>query len=442
MDLVRYIREQLAAGQDIQIIVSLLEQSGFKSEQINAAFREALSSTEVGSTAASTARPVTESAAPESAPPSSPAPTALLNIKNIDFIKALEIIGLVLILTAILIVISSQWNKISPLGKIALVAVPNLMLFLISFLLRGKESYKSTHDATLITGLIIFPFSIGTFLFQSQIIDKIGFFLVAVSTASSLVLYLIIEFLLKKEFGSAFTNVAGYIALLSFLGDSEADTQTVAWVMTLCSLFMLAIGTLLAASKQKNNESYITLNGATFPFFLYFTIQTFLHENLKLEGDILFITSSFFGLFMLIYASILSNLWKRFDNNTFYSVKRFIEEIAGMFIIGPYIWLQLSEDIYSLLAMILGVVLVITYTKIPILSFLGMGFFGIIAGIIDLSIKIFADSVAWPITLFIIGFAIIGISILARKLYKAHKLNYNQELFFGLGEDPRFKKLK
>ena len=402
-----------------------MEHQGYSQEQIDTAFRLALhpaSSVNGGGTIGS--------GEPKK---------ALFNLSNFDLTKAFLFLGSILVLVALIIVIYSQWATVTPLVRITFLALPTLALYLTAGFLAKKPSYLDAFRICLATASLMLPFTIGTFLYQTGIMPTIGELLFFCSAASALIFYIVFEYFFKQTYFSVLTVSAFGVALVSLLTTMRLDNLPILWIMLTASALVAGWGIFLASRQRSDCGVYITVGTiATLVLLPASTLST-LGQNADISYQSSLIIASGFGLLNLAVASFYNVCRGLWQPEIFYRLKRFLEETAVLVILTPLLILGFQENAYTFVALAFSLGFVLLRTQVAISSLATYGALGVVASVIAISSQYFADSIGWPIIVFLAGFVAIGLGLLVRKMALFNRFNTSSTLRLGLGQDPEFE---
>lgn len=337
--------------------------------------------------------------------------------KHLTSSQAFFIIGVALIITATVVIIIYSWPTLNPLMRFLAIAIPNVILFLISLFVKDINLVyvkKGTHA----TGLLMLPFSIGVFLYQFNIIDTLDSFLFFWPSLIVLPIYLYNDLAKKLNYAAAFVLIDAIAVLLFLFLHLKLDFKTVSGLMLIGAAICLFIAWISKIKNDKNHyESYALVSTLLFSF----SIPAFI-SNLFTSS--LLTISLVGGAALLIVAYLFGKLlipWTKFE----YSLQSFILIIFLFMLFVPLVSLASDKTIYSLL--IIGLSLaVITIGLLFGINLIFIG--GILAFIIGLLIPLLQSvgNISVPILLFIGGFLAIGLSILIGKSKIAKKTLYSE----------------
>lgn len=366
---------------------------------------------------------------------------------NLDLSKILAAAGALIIIIAIIIIVYSQWSNVGPLIRVSFIGIPMILLFIIGGVLRPKEEYSYISELTIAVGGLIFPSFIGTILFQFNIYPEIDELLFGYSALSGFIVFLIIEYLLNYAKINPLTILSFLVMMISFLIHLQVDTVLFFWVSVLISFVLIIFGALLVYLKKFSAQVYLNIGVWALAFFSPLAVIVTLENNHTLSDTSIALIVSFFGFFNLILCSIYHQLNKSLILESLYKTKRSLEEIIPLQIIIPLLYIAGSANeqnkFYSLAVIIISLIFMLLSYSIFILSLIWIGSIGLIIGLITLTNQLFKfNSTNWPLFLIIIGFLLIGVSIIIKKFLKNRKehilTNFGQTI--GIGSDPEFEK--
>lgn len=425
LDLVAYIKEQLGSKQTVQAVITSLEAEGYNQEQIDVAFRLALHPTSAinGGGAVGSVEPK----------------KAMFNFSNFDLTKAFLFLGSILVLVALIIVIYSQWATVTPLVRISFLALPMLALYLTAGYLAKKPNYSDAFRICLATASLMLPFTIGTLLYQTGILPTIGELLFFCSAASALIIYILFEYIFKQTYLSFLTVTAFAVALVSLLTTLALDILPTLWIMLIASALVAAWGIFLASRQRSGCSIYITVGTIATLVLLPASTLTTLGQNAGISYQSSLVIVAGFGLLNLAVASFYNVCRGLWQPEVFYRIKRLLEETAILVILTPLLILGFQEDAYIFVALAFSLGFVLLRTQVAISSLATFGAIGTVISVIAISSQYFADSIGWPIIVFLAGFVAIGLGLLIRKMTVFNRFNTQATLRLGLGQDPAFE---
>lgn len=421
-ELVAYIKESLGSKQTVQAVIAALEQQGYSQEQIDTAFRLALHPT-----SAINGGGTVGSVEPKK---------ALFNFSHFDLTKAFLFLGSILVLVALIIVIYSQWATVTPLVRISFLALPMLALYLTAWFLSKKPDYLDAFRICLATASLMLPFTVGTFLYQTGILPTIGELLFFCSAAVALIFYILFEYIFKQTYFSVLTVTGFAVALVSLLTTLTLDILPILWIMFTASALVTAWGIFLASRQRSDCGIYITVGTIATLVLLPASTLTTLDQNAGISYQSSLVIVAGFGLLNLAVASFYNVCRALWQPEVFYRLKRFLEETAVLVILTPLLILGFQEDAYTFVALVFSLGFVLLRTQVAISSLATYGALGTVISVIAISSKYFADSIGWPIIVFLAGFVAIGLGLLIRKMALFNRFNTQTTLRLGLGQDP------
>ncbi|MDP3992742.1 MAG: DUF2157 domain-containing protein [bacterium] len=424
-ELVAYIKESLGSKQTVQEVITSLEAEGYNQEQIDTAFRLALhpTSADNGGGAIGFAEPR----------------KALFNFSHFDLTKAFLFLGSILVLVALIIVIYSRWATVNATVRIAFLALPMLALYLTAWFLSKKSSYLDAFRICLATASLMLPFTVGTFLYQAGILPTIGELLFFCSAAIALIFYILFEYIFKQTYFSVLTVTGFAVALVSLLIALSLDILPILWIMFSVSALIAAWGIFLASRQRSDCSIYLFVGTIATLVLLPASTLTTLGQNAGISYQSSLVIVAGFGLLNLAVASFYNVCRGLWQPEIFYRLKRFLEETAILVILTPLLILGFQEDAYTFVALAFSLGFVLLRTQVAISSLATYGALGTVISVIAISSKYFADSIGWPIIVFLAGFVAIGLGLLIRKMTVFSRFNTQATLRLGLGQDPAFE---
>lgn len=424
-DLTAYIKSGLAAHQPAETIVAAARQAGHDDAAINAAFGQALNLTV--STGAASA-PLDQTIKPNK--------KSILDLNHLDPTKIFVIIGVVLIIAAIVIVLISQWQNVSPITRIGFVTIPTILLFIWAAGLNSRADYQDIQEAILATASTIFPFSVATTLYQLGIIPEINALLVTVSALAGYGLFTGLEFVWRKEHLAILTIINLYTFVIAFMSHLKVEPDSMLWIIFFVSIMIAALGLFLIDAKKDNGDTHLSAGIILAAISLPIATLSSLNKGAALSFDDNAMIFSVFGPLYLAVAFYLYRLYKNRNQLVIYQLKRGFEEIAPVIFLLPYILIGFSNIGYMLLAIVISFIYLFAAMAARIRSLIPLGSLGIIISIISVTGKYFADSLGWPVIVFVSGFTMLGVGYFARQISKNQQQTISASAVWGLGEDP------
>jgi len=431
----QYVKDQLASGASATALVAELSQAGYTQEQIDEAFRVVPQNQPMGQTVGADQPTITPTSTE-----TAPAKKSTFDWHHFDATKAFVVLGSILVVAAVIIVVYSQWESVSPWTRIMFLALPMLLLFALGIFLSNKEKYQSVGQACLALAVFIFPLTVGTFLYQLKIVDQLDAYLVLVSAISGLVLSGLLEFIGKKHYlvvPSLANLFVAYAALVVYL---EWRELAITWVALGLSASVLGLGFWLAYKKWDSGKIYVFVATFSSYFLLPSAVILSLLElgALTISPEVMMLVISIFGLLSLGIASLYNSLRPTLGDSVVYRPKRLIEELAPLAILFPLLGLSFGQygTTFILLSLVVSVVMILLRTKFWIWTLAPIGIIGTVASVLWLTGNFFVESLGWPVVVFLAGFAAIGIGLLIKKLNLFRTPEASRQLLWGIGKDP------
>lgn len=410
-EVVKIVIQRLEAGENIISLMSALKESGYDETAIDSIIKEALAQ-QSAKTSPTTTKP-----------------------RHFSATTAFSIIGAILIIVALTVVISSTWTGVSPLMRILYLAIPMLILFGVSYLTNNKENLTSIHSMTQLTAAVMFPFVIGTFLYQTKLMPDIKANLFIASSAIGLIFYLVMEFALKKSIYAALSASSLYALAFSILANyNNTNSVAYAWTFASISLLIAGVGYLLIKMRPSDGQTFFKIGMILASLSLPAATLDILNNQSPLSDTASSLIVVAFGLAYLGLASLLYKRYNTTTDTTFYSVKRFLEEIAVILILVPLLGNSTNTSAFIFVSIILSVVYILIHIRVKIKLLLFFGIIGLAISIFTLTDRFFQGSASWPIAIFFAGFLAIGFGILVKNLSKnEHEITP----YHGLGRDEK-----
>lgn len=471
------ITEAIHQEADVQQLIAQLQKEGFDAKTINSTFKQALA----------------VQSATVNAPAVEGSTSAVASRSNspLDATKTFVFVGLLLIIIAVIVVFTLLWGSASPTARIVFVLLPVLILYLISFATRSKASYIDIHDGTLFTATLLLPFGIATALYQIGIIPTLSPLLIFYSSLVGYIGFIILEFVLHKDkvspitlltlyvlFGSllwhfkiqpdvyyillsvlsvfltgfgvwlyskektvnarsyvAFSVVLLYLFFTAWLVEILMPAYSILWALIVLSLAVASLGWGLRRLTKVDGDTYLVVGIAIASLLAPAALLMSLNYNSSLSESFNAILVSLFGLLYLSESIFIGRLARSIQSRLVSDLKRFLEEIAPLVVIVPLLSAGLSNIGLMILAVALSFGFIYVSITLPLLTLLPIGTLGLVVGIITITQKYFVDSLTWPITIFVAGFAMIGLSFLVHQVTVWKKSQSNNSAIFDIGED-------
>jgi hypothetical protein len=352
-----------------------------------------------------------------------------------DITKALLLVGGILITAAVLTAVGTSWNSLGPIGRVMILLIPNILLFGIFAFLQNEKDHHDISSVVLGLGSFMVPFTIGTIIYQLNIITEIGSLLVLVSSGISLGVYIALDQFFKEKFLSYFVIIDAIFVLFAFFDLVKANTATSTWLFLLFSAGILFLGKVLADKMDERRWVYLAFGSIMTGFGVAAayggTLDLFNLVDSSKEAQLL---GSLWCVFYLGFASVLYFFYQMTKTRAFYFGKRVIEELAVIFIIIFLLSAGGSEPVLLGLSLIASIVAIFASLKVNIKALLTMGIIGLIFSIFEIADKLFSGSAGFPVAIFISGFVAIGLAFWAKKITGTYK-EKSLVPIWGLGVD-------
>lgn len=408
------IQEGLASGKNVGEIFTELKTQGFSDEGINKAFSERLQFDKKSE--------------------STPAKDKVVR-KHFDTTKAFIMIGTILILVATIIVVAANWTNVGALARVSFLAIPMLALFGISLYLKKNKLYEEPEKAIFGVAGFMIPFVVGTLIYQFKIYHEINPILFIICSLSALIFFAISEFVFKRHHLAGLTILSSYALFFSILANAEPSEIMTSWLMLGFSLMILALGFIMFAMNSDSKRTFVSVGTIFSAIMLPVAVVTSLDQSLTLSSESYAAIISLVGVLYLGLASLYNHLKNVFKDRSFYILKRLFEEFAPFLILIPFLALGADKEGYFYFTAIVGLAFILLAARIFIYTLPYVGALSLIISIVALTGKYFADSLGWPVIIFIVGFIAIGAGLLIRKMSKIRKEDGSVQNWFGLGVD-------
>lgn len=371
-------------------------------------------------------------------PTSTPTPTQSAPVTQSEPTKAhlsasqvLLVIGVLLIIIAAVVILSISWENLTPLTKIAVLAVPELALFGTYYYVRRQETLGHVVQGTLLAAFLLLPVSIGAFIYQSNLYHDLNSLLFAVSSVIALPVYFFFDY--KKQPIAVLFSIIGTIASLIFFGaffELGAPFWSVGALIIGIATFMIAKLSYLKKDDYRF-PAYQVISAlvllASIPWVTYDLLNQFLPELMKeVSSSVEVPISISIGVILLSLGSLYGKLFQPSSRQTV-ELQRLIQFVSLGFLLLPVIGAITENNAYVVAALALSVGLILLGLLVGInLIFVG----GVIGGVMSLLIWLFKEvsSILTPISLIILGFIAIGLSIFLGRLKLSHSLFRNATL--------------
>ena len=435
----KYISDQLKNGFSENEIMDILIKNGYNDAQINQLF------VEIKSQRIAPPPPPPTTTPPAGAPINNqPKPTVEKHPLNLDLSKVLAAIGSLIIIIAVLIVVYSQWSNVGAFGRVSFIGLPMLILFIVGASLKNKQEYQSISELTVASAGLIFPFFLGTFLYQFEIYPRIDELLFAYSALGSFIVFLFIEFAAKYSRVTPLTVLSFIVMIFSFMIHLSSGEPLFYWLFLLISVVVFIFGAILVYREKLSCQIYLNIGAIGMIIFFPAATIVSIDKMDPLQGSTMAIIISLFSIYNIALVSLFYYLNQKLKLYSFYMLKRVIEELSPLQLILPLLLVGIGEDkqVYTGIVVIISLIFMLISYIILIQSLIWIGSVGLVISLIELTSQLFDfNSTNWPIFLIIIGFFLIAVSIAVKKFLKNRKehppINFGQSI--GIGPDPQFE---
>lgn len=328
--------------------------------------------------------------------------------------------GIGLIIAAAVVFITMSWPQLSPLTRFLTLAIPNTLLWLIASTLAGEPLRKVRHGLEA-TGLIMFPATVGVFLYQFGFVDQVDGPLMVWSGLAALIVYLFVALGSRRDYGWL---LVGFASILTMSGFWSADQYGFGPFADGLSTLLLGCLNLLciASFKRRGVTEYIGLAETIASILLIIGLPATIDEGLRgfgvAEDSIRLLVGLFGAWLLLFFAGMYGKLANLGPAESFQQRLIIIFALITMF--GELLFFdglfsgdkgQLMPAAVSIVAG-LGLVYLGGLVKVRVLTiFASVGV--IVSAIFLISQQI--DTIAVPVLMSAVGFLAIVVSILLIK---------------------------
>ncbi len=311
----------------------------------------------------------------------------LYNIRKVNSIQIITILGSLLIFLGILVYVSSKWKSIDNIGKLIIIISTYLGANLISYL--THNNHKKTSKSMLYLGMLIY--GAGIMLTQDMFNHRVSFL-------PSGMLWIIGILPMVYVFED---KLAYLFSMIIYFGFSFSYMQTYTTMVWLTYLALYVIGRQLF-------KNYIV--GTIINRIILLSIIPQYLFTLDLEHIYIFIIMICIGIFL--------NIYKFRENKEMYSIMGIILiGIFGIYLTEVEYWKVIfSQGVSTMASYAVGILYFVYFIyKIPKVSFLSVIF------IISLIVRYFSDSLMLVVPKSIM-FIVIGIILIASGFYIENKI--------------------
>lgn len=328
--------------------------------------------------------------------------------------NVLLITGLSLIFIAAITFIGYSWPQLSPLSRFLLIAIPNLLLFVVgSFLAKGDE-LKTVKDATHMTGHLLLPTSVVVFLYQFGYYDRVDALLIAYGILLAFPLSLYVALVKQRTYGTLLVTL--YLISLAIFLFADQDLNGWRSSLILTSASITGLLTAWTYKKRGEEESIAALVSAGTILYIisFYSVVTDLSRLITDDRAIAIGFSAVItGVGLLKTAALFGYLFKPWTRLEFFHQRLLIAAgilITFVSLVGAETgttMLTVISVVFSALVVIVGM-----ETRVKLMTVLGL-----VGGSISLLSLMFSniDRVMIVVLMFIIGFAAILLSIFLAK---------------------------
>lgn len=323
----------------------------------------------------------------------------------------LLIVGLSLIFIAALAFFGYGWPDLSPLSRFVLIAVPNLLLFLIGSYLAKGEALQTVKETTHAAGHIMLPITIGVFLYQFGFYKSLDDLLMAYSVLIAFPLYLYSAIYKKHSYGNLLVSLGAVAIAIFLMSDSILDGWRSAGLLTVVSVL-----TLWTAFRQKQSAqpAYLSALTSTGAILLIISFPTLISDLAQLittdRPTVAIIEGLIGGGGLLVLASQFGALFQPWSRLELFH-QRLMIVIGALVVFLPLMSGSSEAVILAVIAVVAAAIIVIIgiESQVKLLTWLG-----IVGGALSLLNVLFStiDHLSVVLVMFILGFAAILLSII------------------------------
>jgi|GEM_PF-6840807 len=382
--------------------------------------------------------------------------------KRVDAITAIVVVGLFLIALAMTIIVSNQWSAISAWGRISLVLVPVIILYLIAAFTAPRPEQDSVHRGTLLMGTLLVPVLFGTAMVQLAVWPEFNETLFTWCSAVGWLLFYGLEWTWKRQSTAPLTLLMTTLTGIGLLVHYEPRGELIPWIVIAAGSAMVIVGKLYGRKLEIGLPRVIF--GAT-AVILAFPIAVITQlDTLKVEWQfgawiVALIGIIYWYLSRFISISTTEERWQT-DINQLQLLMReggWIIALISIFTLMStewwYLWLVMAVGVgasllsllipvYSLVpiggagilissfttfntahglwvplvAAVIGLTLILSAIKIRIPTFIPLGTFIVTVSVLVISSEVFTDSVSWPISVLVLGLFFIGLGMMLNRI--------------------------
>lgn len=346
-------------------------------------------------------------------------------------------IGVLLVVVAYAAFVFSSWADLSSTVKIAVSAIPSLLLFVISASVSKQASLVHIRDATAAAALVTLPAAIGVFLFQSEIYQTVDGLLFLLATAISLPIYLLFDIWLKRSSLAALTVVNVLASALFFIIYVLPDT----WIGATIFLLLALIATLLAIlCKQRQEEQRARTYQITSALLTIGVVPAVISAYLSL----LFPDPSYYypaaletgliaGIVLLLVSQWRGKVFQPVDS-TEWSLQRLLQLVAMLLLFGGVA--SSSWDVESqqlVVGLIMGALVIIYALFVGVNLLFISGILGSGLVLLIFLLQFLGGGLEALLIMLVVGFAAIGLGIFLGRSKFARSSLYSAVLAGRLG---------
>lgn len=434
------------ASDDLNAMLDELRKKGYNDAQISQALRQ--------------------QSMPQTAAPTAPA-------HHVDAITTIVAIGLLLVVMAVIIIITSQWGMLGPIGKTLLILVPVAVLYLISALTSLSTEQENISMSTFILGTFLVPLLIGTIVYQFGWYATLDTNLIGWCAVVGWLLFYLMEIVWRKTDVAPITLLYLFVAFSAWLVHFEPKGDLIFWIYFVLGLGLIVDALIVSRTRPESASARLAVGAVLSVFAMPMAIQgsfdTSYDRYIDIFSGIMLFNGLLYWLISLaVPKSESTSAWPAMVAQ----VKMGLAEVGWLIILfAPFGWqydriyiipllvlysfgitilsiklpirilmpagslalfitvMQLAsyseyysttttiaEYFFPVLAIVAGLGLILSSIKIKIETFLPIGALAVVAGVLNISQRLFINTLGWPITVFVLGILFIALGYLLNRI--------------------------
>lgn len=386
---------------------------------------------------------------------------------HLDAITTIVGIGLLLVVMAIVIIITSQWEMLGPWGKIMLILVPIGILYLIASLTSNRPEQHEITRSTFTLATFLLPVLFGTTVFQLNIYHQIDSTLIGWSALVGWVAFYLLEIVWQKKDLAPITLLYLIAAYSSFVARAEPAQNLTFWLFALFGIGLIVVAQLMRRSRPESAAARLAFGSVIALVSAPIALIINMGDDWQLTNEAMITVMLVVGLLFWLGSLLIDEPVGAKDkwSEVVSQLKTALAEIGWLMIawlpfgylegrpgiipllaIYSYLITLLSiklpyralipagslallfallnmsgfsayqspiwmEQIYPVLAVIAGLGLIAASIKIKIETYLPIGAIAVVVGILHISQQYFVNTLGWPITIFVLGLLFIALGV-------------------------------